>query len=273
MSRWGSALMFCVLALSSASVRAQPSLEQAPLDEAERLIVEEAGFEAALDQLAVVAREGELDREGAVRLLALRAVVELALERGDAAGRSLRQLHQLDPAHAFPRWVPPRVRDAFAAVAEAPPPPLGVSAVAGHEGEVVQVVVAVEGDAHGLVERVRIHARPPEGEWVTHLGHTLEVRAEALSYYVEVLGPGGAVLVADGSREAPRRVLPPAVPAPEVLEITSAPPPQEGSDDALVWGLVGGGVLVLAAVVTVIVVLATTPPPQTDFGALDPGWP
>jgi hypothetical protein len=126
---------------------------------------------------------------------------------------------------------------------------VGVSRDAG----VLRVEATVRGDAAGLARRVRIVMRV-SGREREAIDEPLELtvsEADAIEYWVEVIGPGRAVLATRGDATRP-----------EVSRGTGS------SDDTWLWvGVSAGGGVVLVAAIVVGFFVGTQPPPLTQPSA------
>lgn len=211
-----------------------------PLDDA-AFAIDEAEFERALELLAR-AEEGPLDLAGLQRLLALRALALFGLRDDDALARALADYATIGPEALEG---PPRLAQLYAeARLRATAPRLDVDARL--EGDVA-VVEARWDPPHPLSREVRVHARSEGAEWESGTGSLRLPRGEGgVEYFVEAIGPGGAVLSREGSRGSPR-VL-------GRLDGVRETPNRQAARRRLRLGLgIGIAVAVVAAVVTVVV--------------------
>ena len=199
----------CLAALS----RAYPAAAQPAIDEARRL-ADRAEFEQALQVLEGAEAGNDLVAEGVVPLLRLRAIAEFALGSDRALGRDLARLAALGwqpPADDV--LLPPALLQRYADVRQRVTP-LGVSVEVERGAGAVRLSASLRGDVDGLVRAVRFHTRLAGGSWLTSDGR--EARAltpdeSTVEYFAEVLGPGGAVLVHEGSETDPLAVRPLAI--------------------------------------------------------------
>jgi hypothetical protein len=222
-----------------------------------RTLLGRADFERAL-VAADAAEAGTLDRDGLIALLETRVLIEAGLGRQEDVDRDLARLVAIEPARPAPASFPPPIVQRLERAR--------ASAVA------VSVDVEVETSAagatltarnstapQGLVRSLRVTARVGDAAWQTSDEGTLTVAVEegdVLSYYAQVLGPGGAVLATAGTEaeprtraRAPRRAVTP-LPAPVTSSGDSS-----ADDTPLFVGLgVGGGVLVLGVVIAIVAV-------------------
>jgi len=216
---------------------------QSSVDEGWRRVLD-ADFEGALAAFDA-AEAGTLTRADLVRILEGRAFVHFARGDEDAVRAALVRLGAIAPEHRFAPETPPELRERFAELAGRGA--LEVSVELAVDGGSARVEAIADGDPGGLVRHLRVGARIGEdGEWVTAQDEPLRLpydRARALFFYGEALGPGGAVVARDGSREAPHQR------------------PGEGGGDDVPWGWIGlgAGAAVAVAIVVAIVVVATEP--------------
>jgi len=206
-----------------------------------------AEFERTLELLGEAERSS-LDREGVVTLLRLRALVRYATEDRQAMREDLGRLAALGEG---PADAPPPVRSAYEeAVAETTPLELVTEVVDLPGG--VTVTATVTGDHRDLVEAVRVGARSGDVfQEATDDAVTVPVNGGTeVAHYARALGPGGAVLLADGTPDDPR-VHVVTGPAPT----NETEPLEEDTDTTLVWGLVGIAAVIVAAGAVVAVIL------------------
>jgi len=232
-----------VLLLVAACGVSAPAAAQSSVDEGWRLLLD-ADFEGAV--AAFDAAEAEtLTRADLVRILEGRAFVHFASGDEDAVRGALVRLVAVAPEHRFAPETPPELRERFAELAGREALELSVDVAVADDA--ARVEARATGDPGGLVRHVRVGARVgEEGEWVTAEDEPLRLpydSARALFFYGEALGPGGAIVANDGSREAPHLR------------------PSEDAGGELPWGWIGLGIgaAVAVAVVVTIVVVATQP--------------
>lgn len=182
-----------------AALMANAAHAQPPLDEA-ALAIDEAEFEDALDLLRR-AEEGPLDLPALRRLLSLRALALFGLRDDDALARALADYATVGPEALEG---PPRLAQLYAeARMRVSPSRLDVDAR--FEGEVAIIAARWDPAPHALSREVRVHAQVGDRGWEVGEGALRLAReGDAVSYYVEALGPGGVVLSREGSRESPR---------------------------------------------------------------------
>lgn len=211
----------------------------------------EADFDGAIASFDEAER-GSLTRAELLRCLEGRAHVHFALGNEESLRAALTRLAAMAPEHRLAPESPPELRERFA---EHP----GRGSLTLHvtmeesDGNARFEASAV-GDPGGLVRHVVVAARAGDGPWVEAEDEPLRLHvdpADALAWYGEAIGPGGAVVAHDGSRAAPRRR--------GMLDANAATEPGGDQPPWLAIGLGAGAALVIAAVIT-IVVTATTPP-------------
>jgi hypothetical protein len=244
--------------LALAVVLSLPSLAFAQgaehIDEGVRLY-EEADLNGALDALAN-AEEGPLDRSELLRLLLTRALVRFGLGEFGPLERDLLAIATIEPDYDLGVRAPPPLQNAFARAKERVTAPLGVRVELEGMAGGVRLEAVASGDRAGVVERVVIAARPAgQSEFSRGDGGTLTLpvgEGGEIELYAEAIGPGGAVLATDGTRQEPRRAT---VPAPVAAGGGGAV--DTGPNVPLVVGVTVGSAVVVAAVI-VAIVLATS---------------
>jgi hypothetical protein len=240
-----------------------------PLVDEGRAAYEEAEFVAALAALSRAEAAADLSIEDLVELYELRAVVHLAMRNEEAMSVDLRRLVAVAPEHAIDTRAPPEVRRAFeeARAASGGPLRLVVEARARESG--VTISAETRNDSENLVREIRIAGRTPGADaWEEVSDAPLLVAADGVvEYYVEAIGPGGAVLASRGSADDPLRAAPEDATAPEIVE-------EDGGVSGWVFVGIGAGVLAVAgAAVALFFVLS--PDADTQLGAfqVDYGMP
>jgi hypothetical protein len=130
----------------------------------------------------------------------------------------------------------------------------------------LRLAATVSGDAGELVREVRIHTRSADGPWELHAGTSTEVpltTSQSIYYFATAVGPGGAVLCADGSETAPLRFVvepvatepqpdEPLLTEPAPTDRPAGPEPADGGSNTGLWIGLGAGVAVAVGVVAVI---------------------
>jgi hypothetical protein len=230
---------------------AAPARAHAQIDEGMRLMddADFAGAVSAFDR----AESGPLDRAALLRLLAGRAMARWATGDAGFARRDLAGLRSLDGAFELPPEAPP---DLVAVFEEASPEPLVVHARWDTSDGIATLVVSAVDDPGRLVRSTRLHVRVGQGAWqIPTLPVSVALAAgEHVAAYVELVGPGGAILATAGSESDPILDAPTAPAAALAPDAPAAPADQTG----LFIGLgVGIGVAVIAAIVIAAVVLGS----------------
>ncbi len=242
----------CVLALLLVAAPAAAQVDEG------REALASAEFERAIRAFDAAER-GPLDRAQYVALLEGRALAAWASGDADRARADLSALAAIDPAHVLPAEAPPDLTELFAERAAARAGPSEARAAVSSAGDSLEVTV--ENDDLGLVRRVRAHVRAGDAEWSIAEADPPEAsfplagsgRAEA---WVELVGPGGAVLGTAGSAARPLVWID--------GERAVAPTPREvtrGDDTALWIGLGAAGAAVVIAIVIVVAVAASSQGP------------
>jgi hypothetical protein len=266
------------LALGTSAVAASTALAHPLVDQGVRHY-EQARFDRALRAFRRAEAGDDLTRDDLLLLLSTRALVHHADGEQEAMEADLLRLATLEPDHALPASAPPRVRRAFERIRARISEPLTLQVDIGRTDHGLRLAARVRGDDAGLVQRVSLFARTGASfEAAERAEMEVEVGDdEAVEYYAEAVGPGGAVVVTEGTAESPRSVTPatldaagsggvsaglvtetrmrrrgPAVELDDDVEETSSSP--------LPW-LVGGA---LAAVAAVVAVILLTGGSQTD---------
>ncbi|MBX3247589.1 MAG: hypothetical protein KF901_10470 [Myxococcales bacterium] len=229
--------------------RARQLLDQARFEDAQR----------AFDQ-ALEATSG-LDREAVLQALRGRATASYARRDAEGARRDLRALLALEPTLTLDRTAPPGLRRLLEeARVDAPAIDVRASAEAFPGG------VELRGVADGeLVRLVRVRHDGGEGSWRAEGARVRVGAIDVVRYYVEAVGPGGAVIASYGSRERPLF----AEPGPPLLGSSVAP--SQGDEREAPrrrrWPVALGviaGVLVVGAAVSVVAI--TQRDPRTQLG-------
>lgn len=196
-------LSFALAVLAPGRASAHPLIDQA------RDAYDSARHARALELLDRAEDGNDLSREDLVELLTLRAMAHRGRRQMDLAEVDLFRLASLDPEHRFGRRVHPALRRLFATVLDRIPGPIHLEVGAEREGEVVTVRASINDDVAALAQGFRIHARSVGGPWQTspHAELALSVMPdEAAEYFVEALGPGGAVIASEGTEAVPLRL-------------------------------------------------------------------
>lgn len=245
------------LALAAMVVWLEPATAHAHelVDEGRRLY-EEAEFVAALDVLGRATAGDSLTSEDLPPLLELRALVHTALGDTAAAEEDLRVLAAIAPDHTMGREIPPDLSRAFASIRAGSDgsPRLRATPTATAQGVIVEVTL--ENDWASVVRAVRIRARAGEtGAYTEAVDAPLLVgtpMGEAVSYYAEAIGPGGAVVARVGTEAEPLRFA-----AATTTETGG------GGIDPIPFIIAGGAAVAVGVIIAVIVVTTSSGAPNT----------
>lgn len=243
------ALLVCA-AWSASAVEAQDALAEAAA------AFERAAFADAVEAYDRAAAGDGLERGEVLALLEGRALARHAARDHAGAERDLAALLSLEPEATLGEMAPPALQRAFARLRGEVTGALAMTSEAARVPDGFVVRARVQNDVESLVRAVHVYWQS-EGEWEHAEGREVRVVAgSTLRFYVEALGPGGAVLARHGSADAPERAA--------AIEGGASPveaPMEPVSDDSGLWiGVgVGIGVAVLAAVAVVIAVVLAPP--------------
>ena len=232
-----------LVALGAAPVVAQRGAGPSAVDRGWQLMLE-ADFDGALSAFDE-AEHGTLSRAELVRTLEGRAHALFALGREDALRAALVRLAATAPEHRLAPETPPELRERFEQHAGASRLELHVT-MEEQPGE-ARLEASATGDPGGLVRHLLVAARVGDGEWVEAEDEPLTVPtdpASALAWYGLAIGPGGAIVASDGTREAPH---------------LRAGATSDGGDVPWLWIGVGGGIAVVLGIVITVAVVATLP--------------
>ncbi len=244
-------------------------------------LVEMADFEGALGVLEATEAAGGLNRASVLRVEALRALIHYALSNQGEMDRALGRLASLEPAHEFDDTVPPALQERFERVRRGLDGVLRVEVEAREIRGGFRIDVTLHGDIGELVGETLIFARLPGGEWVRTEGSRASIPARgdaAVEYYVNAIGPGGALLLDEGSEEAPLIVGTPGADTTnlrvqEVIRDAAVISEEtERRTSPWVWvGLGLGAAAVAAGIVTAV--LLTSGGQTTNLGSPEVEWP
>lgn len=233
------ATLFVALVAMTIATTASPARAQL---ETARSALADADFERAERAFTRALETDALSRDELIAIFEGRAMSRFAISGDDdpvSAREDLVALASLDPEHVLPPEAPPPLVESFARV-----PRERLSAELrwdDADGGEVGLRVVVRNDPARLTRGARIHTRTPGDDgWLVREGSSVEVplaAGDALEVWVEVLGPGGAVLAQEGSPDAPRTRGSGAR--------SSLADPSAGSDDTLLWIGVGVGAAVV----------------------------
>ncbi len=241
-----------VSALLAASV-AWPAVALAhPLVDEGRRLYEEAEFVSALDALGRAEAQTDLTLADLEALLAQRVLVQVALGNQDAVRADLRRLLAVAPDHTLARGAPPEVARLFTELRAESTGSVRVVASTDAAAASVTITVRAENDWASLVRTVRTSARVVgTADWDVATDAPLlvpTVPGDRVEYFVEAIGPGGAVLAQSGSAESPLRAA-----AGAGAEVASS-----GEIWPIIVGVVVG--LVVVGVAVAVAVVVTQPP-------------
>ena len=251
-----ASLIACLCAVQAPGAAAQAQT-RSPVDEGRRLF-EQADFYGALEALREAEASSALDLEELTRLYETRILVHLALGERGQIHRDLAALATIRPDHGLGAEVPPAVRDDFRTLVGQRAGPLGVVIEPQASDGQLLLSARVVGDPDGLVREARLYARVDGGRWAS-ASDTLRVAAEPgerVEHYVELVGPGGAVLRQRGSATDP--LVWQASSGGEPLAFGAGSATHEGGDDGgdgVGWGwwLAGGAAVAIGAAVLIFV--------------------
>ncbi len=229
-----------------------------PLVDQAREQLGEALFVDALDTLATAEAGEDLTVEELADLFAVRALVNRALNNDDAMNADLARLAVVAPNYAFDRRAVPEVRRAFADARANASGAIRVVATPAIEGGGVTVRADAQNDVQHLVRTVRISGRPDAASaWERSDDAPLFVSTDGpVEYYVEAIGPGGAVLASSGSASSPHRFGGGGEAGGDVLAATGGETAEddEGGGGAGLWIGLGIGLAVVAGVAIALAV-------------------
>jgi len=264
-----------VIRLASAAVAAAASLlvlaataaADHRLVEQGRRHYENARLERALDSFERAEQSDGLTRADLVSLLRTRALVHFAMGNTNEMEVDLFKLATLEPGLELGRDVPPRVRDAFQAIRDRGVERLALQVDVAPTDAGIHIAARVVHDEAALTRSVSLYTRMTGTDWEAAERAEVDVPAgdEAVEYYAEALGPGGAVLVSEGFAADPRRTS--RADLQEALRTetrvrtmrmaaggASETDDDEGGGGAGWW--IAGGVVLVAAAVAVVVLLS-----------------
>ncbi len=216
-----------------------------------RSALAEADFERAERAFTRALEARVLSRDDIVAIHEGRAMARWAMGQERDARADLEALGSLEPERALPPEAPPPLVDAFASLARAP---LGAALLWDQEDgegprDTLHLRVGVRNDPAGLVRTVRVHVRTPGDDgWLVREERDVDVPlapGDALEVWIELVGPGGAVLAQEGSIEAPivrGAGARGSLGEPEAGRTSAGP---GGGDSSLLWVGVGVGAAVL----------------------------
>jgi hypothetical protein len=241
---------------------------------------EQAEFDRALRSLDRAERARNLTRADLVALYRCRALVHAALDSEEAMEADLLRFASLDESGDLGRDAPPRLRRVFERVRERAREPISLNLEVTIVGDGMRLAAEVGNDVAALTREVRLRVKS-RGEWQDAEGSEIVLVSlgedEVVEYYAEAIGPGRAVLVAEGAHDRPRRITRAEIAAQSdalrtatsVRTLSSPPLADDGagdSDSAIGWWVAGGvGAAVVIAGVIVIALVASAPNDDTDL--------
>ena len=250
------ALSFTAILLSAAPAVAQ-------IDEGREALAA-AEFTRAIEAFDEAER-GPLSRDEYVAVLEGRALASWASGDEARARADLAALAEIDPQHAFPIEAPPDIAELFAEALAARAGPLDARAAFSAEGD--RLTVTVDNDDAALVERVRAHVRSRGEPWLVAEASAADATfslprgtGTGVQAWVELLGPGGAVLATAGSEVAPISwEPPPTATRTRVPERRVSVDPRTTEDDASIpWVALGVGAGVVVIVTAIVLAVAVS---------------
>lgn len=221
-----------------------------PLVEEGRERMQLAEFDAALEAFARAEDADDLSRDDLIDLLDARAMVHLATSSREEMDRDLSALSSLDPDHLFGPEAPPELSDAFADVVASSVGSLTVRGSARPVPGGIELSASVEHDTANLTRGTRIWIRQGSGSWRRASERLVTLPAGGtVDYYVEAIGPGGALIARGGSRAEPLHSE--AAPGDSAAPIRS-----DGEGGGVgIWLWLGLGAVVIAGGVVAAVLL------------------
>jgi len=255
----GRAIGIVAATATALAIPADPACAQlAPLERAE-LAADEGSFEQALTHLNRAIRSDDLSRVEMLEALERRVLVYYALRRAKPMERDLELLLAIDPTADFGASAPP---DLAAVVAERRQhaQALRVSA------RVRDLPGAVRVQAHDLFVlegyglRALVGARSPGGAWQLSYDGQVDHASPGptIEYFATLVTADGAVLVSDGTQEAPNLHRVPSLPvsATTTHHLDARPDGRTGDRRRTLWWTVGGSSVMVAVATTIAVFLA-----------------
>jgi hypothetical protein len=224
-----------------------------------QLAADEGRFELALTYLNRAIRSDRLSRAEMLRALERRVLVFYALHREKPLERDLDLLLAIDPAADFGTAAPP---DLAAIVAERRQKarPLRISVRVQELPGAVRVQVDDSFVLEGYGIKALVGARSPGGEWQLSFEGQVDLATPgpSIEYFAALVTPRGAVLVSDGSQDAPKlHRIQPALPSSATTR-----PLDERSDEwtghrrRALWWTVGGASVAVVVATTLALLLA-----------------
>ena len=221
---------------------------------AQSLAAAQAHFDAARFQEAIEAYDRAEQRdafslEQLQMLFEGRARAKQATGDDPGARRDLQALLSLDPDHDLGPGAPPALLRLHDEVRSQIGGRLSIrtSGVPVPEGWVLGG--EIRGDVARITRSVRLHYQGDDGTWQTAPGpEVLAPPSSRLRFFAQAIGPGGAVLASEGSRESPREVNRPGANEEAVMEPST--PPRDRRP--LLIGLGAGAAALLVLIVLIV---------------------
>lgn len=258
------------LALAMHSLGPGRAAAHPDVDEAKELLME-AEFERALEAFARAEAGDDLSRGDLIDLLGARCLAHLALDDASALRLDLRRLASLDRAYEWGREAPPELGEAFADTLTVVQGELSISSEATPVPGGVAVDTATAADHGNLVTGTLLFVRGASGAYRRGSDGTQALRAgQSLHYYVQAIGPGGAVLAAEGGEDSP--VTSAAALAGSSLVRRNDDDDEGDGVSPWLWVGLGAGVLVAVGVILAVVLAGnasadgTQPQPPAVIG-------
>lgn len=253
-----------VLGGSSAAAAQEASLDAA------RDSMRRAAFAEAVERYDAILEGDTLATSSRAELrvvLEERAIARHAARDTAGAERDLVGLLSLEQRFELDQTAPPALHRAVERLRGEVSAPLSIDASAEPRDGGATLRARAIGDLGGLVREVRIAWRSSGEDFVVTSGEELEVDAaiESVTWYAELVGPGGAVLARHEAeaRAGSSEPLPSVTLAPSAGE-----PAPSGGDDGVAIGLgVGIGLAVVLGVTAGLLVFFLTPEPNTALSA------
>jgi hypothetical protein len=219
-----------------------------------------AEFEAALETIRQAESAGDLVRADVLRLLETQALVYAALGDPGGVDRALTAIASIHPGHDLAPEVPPELRSRYAALERELAGVLRVEVEPSRTAESAVLEARVAGDPAHVTREVRVHARAGDAEWETAVDRPLVLEvasSDAVDYWADAVGPGGATLATRGTADDPLTLAPGA---------STRPGEDGGGVPLLVW-IAGGAAVALAIIAGIVLFTAGDDTVITQPGA------
>jgi len=248
-----------------------PSLASAQSGLAQgQALLDRADFDAAVRAFsAAESATSGLSRRELASLYAGRASAHLALGRESAMEADLRRLASLDRDYVFGPASRPEIGQTFDRVKASIDGSPSISVSVSEDVGAVRIEAEVENDSQDLTRTLSIRARVAGGAWASSDGDGLSLPVtdgSSVEYFVEAIGPGGAMIANEGSEDSPTTHT-------VVGAAADGPPPDDpleddddgGGGNVGLWVGLAVGAAVVAIVVAIIVVAASSADNQTSM--------